>query len=117
MVLETDVSQHVRVLVTLGGLQLSEVGKLNSLPFMLATTWCAMKGILRSLIQNRQGRVPTAAQWVKNPAGIHEDAGSIPGLAASCGVGCRCGLDLTLLWLWHRLAATALICLLACGRP
>ena len=27
----------------------------------------------------------------------------------SCGVGHRCGLDLTLLWLWHRLAATALI--------
>ena len=25
----------------------------------------------------------------------------------SCGVGLRCGLDLALLWLWHRLAATA----------
>ena len=23
----------------------------------------------------------------------------------SCGVGCRHGLDLALLWLWHRLAA------------
>ena len=27
----------------------------------------------------------------------------------SCGVGCRCGLDLVLLWLWCRQAATALI--------
>ena len=26
----------------------------------------------------------------------------------SCGVGCRRGWDLALLWLWHRLAATAL---------
>ena len=26
----------------------------------------------------------------------------------SYGVGCRCGLDLELLWLWHRPAATAL---------
>ena len=35
--------------------------------------------------------------------------GSIPGLAVSRGVGCRCGLDPELLWLWHRPAATALI--------
>ena len=27
----------------------------------------------------------------------------------SCGVGHRRGLDLVLLWLWHRLVATALI--------
>ena len=27
----------------------------------------------------------------------------------SSGVVCRCGLDPTLLWLWYRLAATALI--------
>ena len=27
----------------------------------------------------------------------------------SCGVGHRCSLELALLWLWHRLAATALI--------
>ena len=25
----------------------------------------------------------------------------------SCGVGRRCGLDLALLWMWHRAAATA----------
>jgi len=27
----------------------------------------------------------------------------------NCGVGCRCGSDLALLWLWCRPAATALI--------
>ena len=35
----------------------------------------------------------------------------------SCGVACRCGLDLALLWLWHRLAATAPIRLLAWESP
>ena len=39
------------------------------------------------------------------------------GVAVSCGVGCRCGLDPAFLWLWHRLAATALIGLLALERP
>ena len=35
----------------------------------------------------------------------------------SCGVGCRCGLDPTLLWLWHRPAATAPIRALAWEPP
>ena len=35
----------------------------------------------------------------------------------SCGVGHRHGLDLALLWLWHRLAATAPIRLLAWEPP
>ena len=35
----------------------------------------------------------------------------------SCGVGCRHGLDLALLWLWCRLAATALIRPLAWKPP
>ena len=30
-------------------------------------------------------------------------------MAVSCGVGHRCGLDPTLLWLWCRLVTTALI--------
>ena len=32
-----------------------------------------------------------------------------PGIAMSCGGGHRCGSDPPLLWLWGRLAATALI--------
>ena len=35
----------------------------------------------------------------------------------SCGVGCRRGLDPELLWLWHRLAATAPIRPLAWETP
>ena len=35
----------------------------------------------------------------------------------SCGVGFRRGSDPTLLWLWHRLAATALIRILAWEPP
>jgi len=35
----------------------------------------------------------------------------------SCGVGCRHGSDLALLWLWHRPAATALFRPLAWEPP
>ena len=53
-----------------------------------------------------------------NPTGNHEVVGSIPGLApwvkgsgvaVSCGVSRRRGLDPMLLWLWCRPAATALM--------
>ena len=47
------------------------------------------------------------AQWVTNPTGNHEVAGSIPGLAVSCGIGPRCNSDYELLWLWRRPVATA----------
>ena len=52
-----------------------------------------------------------------NSTSICEETGSIPGLtqwvkgsgiAMSCGVGCKGGLDPTLLWLWCRLEAAAL---------
>ena len=57
-----------------------------------------------------------------NLTSIHEDADSIPGLLSGlmvwrchelCSVGRRHGLDLALLWLWHRPAATAPFLLLA----
>ena len=35
----------------------------------------------------------------------------------SCGVGCRCGSDHVLLWLWHKLVATAPIRPLAWEPP
>ena len=66
------------------------------------------------------------AQLVKNPTSIHEDVGSIPGLAKwvkqssiamSCGVGRRCSSDLVLLWLCCRLAAAVPIQPLAWEPP
>ena len=47
------------------------------------------------------------AQWVKNPTSIPEDMGWIPrlrisGVAMSCVVGRRHGLDPVMLWLWCR---------------
>jgi len=35
----------------------------------------------------------------------------------SCGAGCRCGSDISLLWLGHRSAATASVQLLAWELP
>ena len=59
--------------------------------------------------------VSVVVQWFKNPTSFHEDACLIPGfaqfkgsgIAMSCGVRPRHGLDLVLLWLWFRPAAAA----------
>ena len=51
-------------------------------------------------------------QWLKNLTRKHEIESSIPDLAqwvkdpvlpVSCGVRCRCGSDVALLWLWRTL--------------
>ena len=66
------------------------------------------------------------AQQVNNSTNICEDVVLIPGLAqwvkgtsaaVNCGVGSRGGSDPTLLWLWHRPVAAALIQLLAWELP
>ena len=63
---------------------------------------------------------------ITNLTSIHEDASSIPDLvqwvkdpvvAVSCGVSRRRGLDVALLWVWSRPAATALIQPLAWEPP
>ena len=49
---------------------------------------------LSGFLTEEVGSIPGLAQWVTSS-----------GVAVRCGVGCRHGLDLALLWLWHRPAA------------
>ena len=64
------------------------------------------------IILNEKVGSSSSGSAVMNPTNIHKDSGLIAGLAQwdmsvamSCGVGCRCGSDPELLWLWCRPAA------------
>jgi len=64
------------------------------------------------------------AQWLTNLRTMRLRVRSLDllsglesGMAMSCGVGCRCGLDPELLWLWRRPVATAPIGPLAWEPP
>ena len=59
-------------------------------------------------IKNVNLGVPIVAQWLTSPTSIHEDMGSIPGLAEWVK---------DLAWLWHRAATTAPIWPLAWEPP
>lgn len=41
--------------------------------------------------------VPIVAQWVKD----------LTSITTSCGIDCKWGVNLVLLWLWYQLAAAA----------
>ena len=91
-------------------------GSRRSCRFSLGKVLLAPKRLLVTVkCRNRSSRCGAVET---NSTSTHEDSGSIPGLtqwvgesgvAMSCGVGCRCGSDPTLLWLWCRPAAVALI--------
>jgi len=63
---------------------------------------CIQLGTMRFLVQS-----------LASFSGLSKD----PALLWSCGVGCRHGLDLALLWLWCRSVATAPIGPLAWDPP
>ena len=58
---------------------------------------CGSAAMNSTSICEETGSIPGLTQWVKGS-----------GIAMSCGVGCKGGLDPTLLWLWCRLEAAAL---------
>ena len=77
--------------------------------------WSTLLNIPSALKMCVYSGIPFVARQVKNPTNIHEDVGSIPGLAQckdlalpqAASVDCGCSSDLALLWLWCRPAAAA----------
>ena len=77
--------------------------------------------LVQVLLPVSDGGVPAVAQWVKTPSAVAQVTAGVrvpilagacsaregSGVAMSCGVGSRCGLDPELLWLWCRPAAVA----------
>ena len=56
------------------------------------THWGIEVLVLGGLYKNKhEVGVPLEVQWLTNPTRNREVAGSIPGVAVSCGVGCRHG--------------------------
>ena len=66
------------------------------------------------MAQQKRFQLGTKRLWVRSLALL---SGLRSSIAMSCGVGWRWGSDSTLLWLWHRPAATALIGPLAWEPP
>ena len=50
------------------------------------------------MVQQKRIRLGTMKLWVQSLASL---SGLRIQLAVSCGIGCRRGLDLMLLWLWY----------------
>ena len=73
--------------------------------------------ISRSHKERLHFRVPVVAPMMLQVWSLALLGGLRIGIAMSCGVGRRRSLDPTLLWLWHRLAATALMRPLAWEPP
>ena len=73
---------------------------------IMCTTYVIENFLVATSKKYKEG-VPVVDQLDKNLTSIREDAGLIPGIAVSCSVGHRCGLNMALLWLWRRLAAAA----------